>query len=278
MQQATPVIIYGTAWKKERTSALVAEAIRLGFRAVDTAGQPKHYNEAGVGAGIAAALSSGIRRADLYLQTKFTPVDGHDPNRIPYDPRAPLEDQVAQSFHVSLENLRTDYLDALVLHSPLPDQRQLLSVWAAMERIADTGGARRLGISNCYDAKVLAALHRASRIKPAIVQNRFYAQTGYDVAIRRFCREHEIVYQSFWTLTANAVLLDSAAVRAPAAQHERTPAQVLFRYLTQRGVVPLTGTTSSAHMREALEIFEFELDASECEAIDRIVGATDPAQ
>ncbi|WP_054763328.1 hypothetical protein [Methylomonas koyamae] len=84
-----PGILYGTAWKQERTAALVEQAVAAGFRGIDTACQPKHYDEAGVGRGIAAACAnSGVARAELYLQTKFTPLNGHDPQRIPYDPRA----------------------------------------------------------------------------------------------------------------------------------------------------------------------------------------------
>src|SRR5690606_13977868 len=86
-----PPILYGTAWKKERTAALVAAALGAGFRGIDTACQPKHYDEAGVGDGVAAA---GVARDELYLQTKFTPVDGHDSRRIPYDPAAPVAAQV----------------------------------------------------------------------------------------------------------------------------------------------------------------------------------------
>lgn len=80
-----PSIFYGTAWKKERTAQLVQLALKSGFRAIDTACQPKHYQEAGVGEGI---LRSGIPRDQIFLQTKFTPVDGQDPNKIPYDPKS----------------------------------------------------------------------------------------------------------------------------------------------------------------------------------------------
>ncbi|MGZ4956816.1 MAG: aldo/keto reductase, partial [Methylobacter sp.] len=93
-----PRIIYGTAWKKERTAALVEQAIGLGFRGIDTACQPKHYNEAGVGDGVAACLHRGIDRSELYLQSKFTPLSGQDPAQVPYDPNAGLSEQVAQSF------------------------------------------------------------------------------------------------------------------------------------------------------------------------------------
>src|ERR1700682_498672 len=92
-----PRIIYGTAWKKADTQRLVELAIRQGFRGIDTACQPRHYDEAGAGAGITASLNAGLIRSDLYVQTKFTPVAGQDPNRIPYDPRASLPEQVAQS-------------------------------------------------------------------------------------------------------------------------------------------------------------------------------------
>lgn len=262
-----PRILYGTAWKKTRTQELVSLALRHGFRGIDTAGQPKHYDEAGVGAGIAACLNDGLTRADLYVQTKFTPVDGHDPKQIPYDPSAPLSDQVAQSFRSSLHNLRTDHVDCLVLHSPLPKPAQQAEVWSAMEGIVDAGGARQLGISNCYSLAHLEALQRSARIAPAVVQNRFYAETRYDHEIRAFCHRHGIVYQSFWTLTANPHILAHEKIKTLARHHRRTPAQILFRWLTRQDVVPLTGTTSEAHMQEDLAIFGFELNDDECAAI-----------
>src|ERR1700693_2743260 len=75
----SPRIIYGTAWEKTRTQDLVRMAIQRGFRGIDTACQPKHYQEAAVGAGVAACLNDQLRRSDLYLQTKFTPLSGQDP-------------------------------------------------------------------------------------------------------------------------------------------------------------------------------------------------------
>jgi diketogulonate reductase-like aldo/keto reductase len=262
-----PRILYGTAWKKDRTAALVEQAITLGFRGIDTACQPKHYDEAGVGAGLAPCLTAGLTRADLYLQSKFTPADGQDPARMPYDPRANLASQVEQSFQSSLRNLRTGYLDCLVLHSPLANEQELMEVWRAMEAIFESGGARQLGISNCYALVHLERLYQKARIKPAVVQNRFHAETGYDRAIRAFCRQHRMHYQSFWTLTANARVLAHATLRALATNYGRTPAQVFFRYLTQIDIIPLSGTTSPAHMREDLAIFEFELTQSECDAV-----------
>jgi len=266
-----PALLYGTAWKKERTAELVELAVSLGFRGIDTACQPKHYDEAGVGAGVAACLGGELTRDALYLQTKFTPLPGQDPKQVPYDQNAALARQVAQSFSASRQNLRTDYVDCLVLHSPLPQFEQTLEVWQALEAVFDSGGARRLGISNCYEIEELEALYRESRVKPAVVQNRFYAETGYDREIRAFCRAHGMVYQSFWTLTANPKLLQHRVIKTLATNYGRTPAQVLFRFLTQEGVVPLTGTKSEAHMREDLAIFEFELSAAERSEIEALL-------
>jgi diketogulonate reductase-like aldo/keto reductase len=100
-----PRFIYGTAWKADETTRLTALALDQGFRGIDTANQRKHYHEAGVGRGIAEAVKSGlVARDDLFVQTKFTFRRGQD-HRLPYDPKAPISDQVAQSFARSLENL-----------------------------------------------------------------------------------------------------------------------------------------------------------------------------
>lgn len=259
-----PQVIYGTAWKKERTTELVVQALALGFRGIDTACQPKHYDEARVGAGIAEACMHGaLRREELYLQTKFTSVDGQDPRRIPYDARAPLPEQVAQSFARSIENLRTTYLDALILHSPMATRAQTSEVWRALQALCDGRRVRQLGLSNCYDLREMRWICEAHEIAPSVLQNRFYAETGYDREIRAYCRERGILYQSFWTLSANPRILAHADLRSIAARHAATPPQILFRWLTLEGCVPLTGARSEQHMRESLAIFGIELAPDE---------------
>ena len=266
-----PRIIYGTAWKKEQTAVLVEHAIEQGFRAIDTACQSKHYNEAGVGQAVSICVNRGLDRADLYLQSKFTPLDGQDPMQLPYDPKANLSAQVAQSFQTSLRNLQTTYLDCLVLHSPLANKQQLHEVWQAMELIYDNGGVKQLEISNCYDSKQLQLLYSNATIKPAIIQNRFYARTGYDKSIRAFCKQQQIIYQSFWTLKGNPDVLAHDIFSKLAIKYQKSVAQLFFRYLTQIDIIPLTGTTSKTHMREDLSIFDFELTADDCEAIEQII-------
>ncbi len=267
-----PKIIYGTAWKKEKTAALVVKAIKHGFRGIDTACQPKHYFEPGVGQALKELETVGILRDQLFLQTKFTPISGQDPNNIPYEPKASLHEQVMQSFDVSKKNLGTNFIDSLVLHSPLNTHTETMAVWKAMEEIYHQAGVKQLGISNCYDLKKLQQLYNDASVKPSMLQNRFYKETSFDKELRAFCSENNIVYQSFWTLTANPTLLQSKVITEIASSNNMTPAQILFRYLTQVGVAPLTGTTSDVHMIEDLAIFSFELSSADIDRINNLLS------
>lgn len=114
-----PKLIYGTAWKKDETARLVELAVKSGFRAIDTACQPRHYNEKGIGDALQNLYKEGFKREEIFLETKFTPKDGQDLNNIPYNPEDPLEKQILDSFEVSLKNLQTTYLDSYILHSPI---------------------------------------------------------------------------------------------------------------------------------------------------------------
>jgi diketogulonate reductase-like aldo/keto reductase len=261
-----PTFLYGTAWKEADTERCVRDALAAGFRAIDTANQRKHYFEEGVGRGIAA---SGIPREQLFLQTKFTFVDGQD-HRLPYDPDAPIATQVAQSFQKSLEHLGVTYLDSLVLHGPSqgsglgPDDHE---AWRAMEQLVAQGGVRMLGASN-VNPQQITELCSFATVKPVFVQNRCYARTGWDQLARRVCAQHRIVYQGFSLLTANRQVLAHAAVTQLAKRHGKTPAQIVFRFAQQIGMLPLTGTTDPKHMREDLACGDITLAPDELALIE----------
>ena len=108
-------------------------------------------------------------------------------------------------------------------------------------------------------------------MQPAVLQNRFYRETSFDKELRSICRDHGIAYQSFWTLTANRDLLAHPRFVKMSSGYQRTTAQILFRWLTQMGACPLTGTTSIQHMREAIDIFSFELDSRDLDAIAELL-------
>mmetsp|Transcript_15704 Transcript_15704/g.15843 ORF Transcript_15704/g.15843 Transcript_15704/m.15843 type:complete len:334 (-) Transcript_15704:120-1121(-) len=273
LPMSIPQILYGTAWKKERTADLVYLALNQGFRGIDTACQPKHYNEPGVGEALRRAYEDGIvSRSELFLQTKFTSVDGQDPNNIPYDKDAVLEDQVQQSLETSLTNLKTDYLDSLILHSPMRQPGDTLRVWRVFEKFVNNGQVRKIGISNTYKLSVLSNLYDEADIKPSFLQNRFYDKSGYDKEIRAYCLEKGIQYQSFWTLTANPRTIRSDVVKNIAKTYSQTKEQIFFRFIKSLGIVPLSGTTSETHMREDLQATaNYQLTASEFEAIESVI-------
>lgn len=252
-----PYLVYGTAWKKGETSRLVSEAIHAGFRFIDTACQPKHYKEPLVGDGwVEAARDLELSRSDLWIQTKFTSLDGQDPNEIPYDKDASLEDQVRQSLQVSLQNLKTNYLDSLVMHSPMRTLEDTMKVWRVFESFVDEGWVRQLGVSNCYRMEVFKHIYQESRIKPKVLQNRFYSDSNFDVALRQFCKEHDIRYQSFWTLTVNRQALASPQIKELAGRKNLTPQTLMYAYMMSLGHTPLDGTTNRAHMAEDVAVME----------------------
>jgi diketogulonate reductase-like aldo/keto reductase len=266
---AVPSFHYGTAWKEEQTRDLVAQALRAGFRGIDTANQRRHYHEAGVGEAITKAFDRGeLRREDLFLQTKFTYRIGQD-HRLPYDPEAPVGEQVQQSFRSSLEHLGVERIDSYVLHGP--SQRYGLSesdyeVWRTMEQLHDEGRARLLGVSNVSPDQ-LEALCAEARVQPAFVQNRCFAKLSWDQPVREVCDRLGIVYQGFSLLTANRAIVEGPEVGAIASRHGRTPAQVIFRFALAVGMIPLTGTTDPQHMAQDLEAYDFQLSDEEVQTI-----------
>ncbi len=259
-----PKLIYGTAWKKEETASLVELAINSGFRGIDTACQPRHYNEAGVGLGIER---SKIERKELYLQTKFTPFGGQDPDDCPYDPKASIEDQIITSLGVSFKNLKTDYLDGLILHSPLSTLSETLRAWQVLESFVNDKKVRQIGISNCYDPEFFKEIYLKASIKPSVLQNRFYRDTGFDKELREFCHMEKIIYESFWTLSHNRDFLETEYILSLAKKYSVTPAVILYRAVSETGIIPLCGTTSEEHMKEDLLLEEFNILPEEVDKI-----------
>jgi len=269
-----PAFIYGTAWKEDRTAALVGQALRAGFRGIDTANQRKHYFEAGVGEALTSAYREGIvTRPDLFLQTKFTYQRGQD-ERLPYDPSAPLAAQVAQSLASSLEHLETDHVDSFVLHGPASGYgwtQDDTEVWLAMGRERDAGRTRHVGISN-VSLEHLEQMEATRAELPAFVQNRCFARLGWDREVRAFCQQRKIVYQGFSLLTANPEVLEHPPFVNVATELNATPAQVIFAFAQAIGILPLTGTSDPEHMRQDLDSLQLTIPTEIVQAIEAMAG------
>lgn len=266
-----PTMVYGTAWKEAATRELVETAVASGFQGIDTANQLIHYQEALVGEALIALKNRGLKRQSLFLQTKFTSVDGQD-HRTPYDAGANLTAQVNQSFESSLRHLDTDYIDSYLLHGPYSRQgltEKDLEVWAAMQKLHESGVVRMIGVSN-VNAGQLKALIEVAGTKPYVVQNRCYASKGWDAEVRSICREHKIVYQGFSLLTANPQAVLAPQVQHLAQQFDVTGAQIIFAFCVRVGMQPLTGTTNKTHMAEDLAAPQINLSAADVKMIEQI--------
>ncbi|CAG8977860.1 hypothetical protein HYALB_00013137 [Hymenoscyphus albidus] len=176
-----PKLIYG----------LVYDAIKSGFRGIDTAAQPRHYQEDLVCQGIKKAINEGIvTRKELHIKHPPPSPSGQDLDNMPYDASAPLATQITDSINSSLKNFtfssgEEPYIDTLILHSPLKTLELNYEAFNLLASYVPTK-IRSLGISNT-DLKTLTAMHEKASIPPCIVQNRFYPATGYDVPLRDFC-------------------------------------------------------------------------------------------
>ncbi|EJT68515.1 hypothetical protein GGTG_13913 [Gaeumannomyces tritici R3-111a-1] len=244
-----PFLLYGTAYKEDRTAKLTEQALKSGFRGVDTANYPTAYNEPLAGDGIAAGLESGIERNDVFIQSKFTPLWAHDKDKIPFNPDQDIEAQVRESVGLTFEHLRVKRLDALLLHAPYPDDEDNVRAWKVLETFVPEK-VDRLGVSN-MGLQQLEAIYKAATVKPVIVQNRFYRPTGYDHDVRGFCEAHGILYQAFYILAHNPELLGSDVVDSTARELEVDKEVALYLLILSLGIMQvLDGTTRVEAMLE----------------------------
>ena len=137
-----------------------------------------------------------------------------------------------------------------------------------MEAIHKQGRVRLLGVSN-FKLEQIRLLCARAEVKPRFVQNRCYAARAWDKDIRGVCAKEGICYQGFSLLTANRALVDHAMIKEIAARHDKTPAQCVFRFALDVGMIALTGTKDATHMAQDLDVFDFTLTPAEIAAIEK---------
>jgi diketogulonate reductase-like aldo/keto reductase len=142
-----------------------------------------------------------------------------------------------------------------------------------MEALHGSRRARLLGISN-VSLEQLKILYKEARVLPRIVQNRCYATQGWDRSVRQFCVANGIIYQGFSLLTANRKMTVNGELIRLAERYRRTVSQMVFRFALDVGIVPLTGTTSVAHMLDDLAILDFVIEQKDLAMIEVLAGAS----
>ncbi|RRN54800.1 aldo/keto reductase [Pseudoxanthomonas sp. SGNA-20] len=259
-----PQLGYGV-WQVEpdASAALVAHALRTGYRLIDTA--EAYYNEEGVGEGIRA---SGVARDQVMVATKvWNTHHGYD--------------QTLRAFDASLHRLGLDYVDLYLMHWPSRIRNAYVDTWRAMVRLRDEGRARAIGVCN-FAIPQLQRLIGETGVVPVLNQVELHPYFQQR-ALRRFHREAGIATQSWSPLgvwkDGPASPLDDQVVRALAAKHGRTPAQVVLRWHLDNGLLVVSKSARPARIEENFRIGDFALDEEDLArmaALDRADGRLGP--
>ena len=241
-----PQIGFGV-WKIpfNQTAKVVTDAIKNHYRLIDTAKQ--YGNEEQVGQGI---KDSGIERKQLFLTTKIFNGDQGD------------FDKLRNAFNEQLKKLGTDHVDLLLLHWPVFNK--YIESWRAMEAILKDGQARAIGVCN-FDVDHLQKLMDHANIMPMVNQIEFNPRIHQPDTVA-FCQDNHIQLEA-WSPLGNGQLLSSPVISKIAKEHGKTPAQVIIRWELQQGFIVIPKSIHEERMRENRDVYDFELDADEMEAI-----------
>ncbi len=225
--------------------AAVAEALRVGYRLIDTAAA--YGNEESVGRAIA---KSGIPREEIFVTTKLWLSDvGFDKTR--------------HAFQRSIDRLQLDYLDLYLIHQPYGD---VYGAWRAMEELNEAGRIRAIGVSNFHPDRVMdLMLH--NRTAPAVnqIETHPFCQ---QIEAATFLHENGVQIESWGPFAEGRNnLFSNPVLSAVATKYQRSIAQIVLRWLLQRGVVAIPKSVRPERMAENFDIFSFELDADEMAAI-----------
>lgn len=226
----------------------VAEAIQVGYRAIDTA--QAYFNEEGVGS---AVKKSGLPREDFFLTTKVWVSNGGYEKA-----KASIED--------SLKKLQTDYIDLLLIHQPFNDY---YGTWRAMEEAYRAGKVRAIGVSNFFPDR-LVDLCQFVEIKPMVNQvetHALYQQRGAHAIMEKY----GVVHESWGPFAEGRKdFFTNPVLQAVGAKHGKSVAQVALRFLLQSDVVVIPKSVHKARMAENLQVFDFQLDSEDMAAIQAL--------
>lgn len=248
-----PCLGFGTyLTPAEDTAASVSEALKVGYRHIDTA--LAYGNEVPVGKAI---KESGIPREEIFVTTKHWIIDrGYEKTLAAIDN--------------SLKNLGMDYMDLYLIHWPCvekvsPDWAEInADTWRGFETAYKNGKIRAIGVSN-FQKKHIDALDATAEIKPMVNQIEFHP--GYlQTDTTNYSKEYGMLVQSFSPLALGAVFKDET-MKAIAAKYNRTISQITLRFVLQMGVNPLTKSVNPARIFENAQIFDFELSAEDVATI-----------
>ena len=223
----------------------IVTAIQNGYRLIDTAYM--YHNEREVGEGI---KKSGIPREEIFVITKLYPSQFNDAEK---------------SINEALEKLDIDYIDLMLLHHPGAND---VKAYKEMEKAVREGKIRSIGLSNWY-IKELESFLPQIKIMPALVQNEIHPYYQ-DNEVIQYIQSKGIVVQAWYPLGGRGhqkELLNDKVLKGIAQNHNKSVAQIILKWDIQKGVVVIPGSSNPAHIKENIDIFDFELTAEEMQKI-----------
>jgi 2,5-diketo-D-gluconate reductase A len=231
------------------TRAATLEALRVGYRHIDTAEMYGNERE------VAEAIrESGIARADVFVTSKLN--NGfHAP------------DAARRAFDGSLAAMKFDYLDLFLIHWPMPATGNFVETWRVLEEIYHSGRVKAIGVSN-FQPHHIERLGREAMIVPAVNQIELHPYFPQN-ELRSFDRDHGIATEA-WSPIAQGQVLDDPVVVGIARRLGRTPAQVVLRWHIQRGEIIFPKSVTPARIAENFAIFDFELTPADVTAITEL--------
>lgn len=245
-----PQFGFGTvrlAQSDDEKKFIILQAIKTGFRKFDSAA--RYDSEKALGEAI---KESGIPREDFFIGTKIWSTDMG-------------KDRVKEAFEESLEKLQMDYVDIYMIHWPVP--HKYLVTWQKMIEIYESGKAHAIGVSN-FNVEQLTTLYEKTRIMPAVNQMECHP-TYQRLMIREYCQKHGIFLEAYQPL-AHGLYLKNPIVEEISKKHKKTATQVVIRWHLQTGIVPIPRSSSFEHIQENIDIFDFELDTDDMNALNAL--------
>lgn len=231
------------------TERIVAEALEVGYRHIDTA--RIYDNEAETGRAIAA---SGIPRDELFVTTKLWNSDQENP---------------VAAFEESLERLGLDTVDLYLVHWPVPSAGTAVNAWRGLIEIVGSGRSRSIGVSN-FEVEHLRELLDETGVVPAVNQIELHP-LHQRRELREFCAAHGIAVEAWGPLAqGKSDLFERDAITSAAAAHGKSPAQIVLRWHVQHGTIVFPKTTRRERMIENAALFDFSLGDDEMTAIDAL--------
>jgi 2,5-diketo-D-gluconate reductase A len=237
--------------KPADTVEATLRALEAGYRHIDTA--EMYGNEREVGEAVA---KSGLDRADVFVTSKLN--NGfHRP------------DDARRAFDETLKALGFDYVDLFLIHWPLPTRYDgdFVSTWQTLEEFYRDGRARSIGLSN-FQPHHVRRLHEETEVPPAVNQIEVHPYLTQP-EVREFCAAHQIAVEA-WSPIAQGKVLDDPTVRALAEKYGKSPAQVVLRWHVERGDIVFPKSVTPERIVENIDIFDFELDGEDVEAISAL--------